>query len=75
MLAMLADFVSNFVAGPGEPLLQSGISLSMPNFAGVVDVSQVTSYSDIFSVLITDNIILLVLGILHIHQNIRIHSG
>ena len=28
------DFVSNFDPGSGEPLLQSGISLNMPSFAG-----------------------------------------
>ena len=38
------DFVSNFDPGPREPLLQSGISLNMPNFAGVVDVSQVQNF-------------------------------
>ena len=43
MLAM-SDFVSDFDPGPGESLLQSGISLSMPNFAGVVDASQVPNF-------------------------------
>ena len=36
MLAM-SDFVSDFDPGPGEPLLRSGVSLNMPNFAGSVD--------------------------------------
>ena len=43
MLAM-SDFVSNFDPGPREPLLQSGISLNMPNVAGVIDVSQVPNF-------------------------------
>ena len=40
MLAM-SDFVSDFDTGPGELLLQSGVSLNMPNFAGDVDILQV----------------------------------
>ena len=40
-MLVMSNFVSDFDPGPGEPLLQSGISLNMPNFAGVVDVSQV----------------------------------
>ena len=43
ILAM-SDVVSDFVPGPGEPLLQSRISLSMPNLAGDVDILQVPNF-------------------------------
>ena len=46
MLAV-SDFVSDFYPGPGVPLLQSGVSLNMPTFAGVDDVSQVPHFASV----------------------------
>ena len=43
MLAM-SDFVSDFDPGPGEPLLQLGVSLNMPKFTGDVDILQVSDF-------------------------------
>ena len=40
----VSDLVSDIDPGPGEPLLQSGVSLNMSNFAGIDDVSQVPNY-------------------------------
>ena len=40
----VSDLVGDSDPGPGEPLLQSGVSLNMPNFAGIDDVSQVPNY-------------------------------
>ena len=43
----VGGYVGNvgFDPGPGEPLLQSGNSLNMPNFAGDVDILQVPDSS------------------------------
>ena len=43
MLA-ISDFISDVDPGPREPLLQSGVSLKLPNFAGDVDILQVPDF-------------------------------
>ena len=40
----VSDFVGDCGLGPGVPLLQSGVSLDMPNFAGVVDKLQIRDF-------------------------------
>ena len=43
MLAV-PDFVDDFDPGTGEPLLESGVGLDMPNFAGDFDILQMPDF-------------------------------
>ena len=43
-MVAVSDFVGDIDPGPDELLLQSGVSLNMPNFAGIDDVPQVPNY-------------------------------
>ena len=40
----VSDFVGDCGAGPEMPLLQSGVSLDVPNFAGDVDKLQIQNF-------------------------------